>query len=455
MKQVLLERRQQKRSKGIYIKPISLLIIVVASIFATSAFVDLVVSTFSPLSIDLKYSLLSSGLTVVVLFPIIYYLVYEPLIASLGDLIQSEEALQESEEKFHSIVDTTDDAIYVVNRNCEYLFMNARHRQRMNVLFEGEYKGKNFSEFHAAEDSAIFCEHVTAVFNTGNPLHQELRSKKDGRYFLRTFSPIRGSAKEVRAVSIVSRDITSLRKEGEAQLRYGAVFAQSPYGILIVDMKGNVIEFNEAAHLDLGYTREEFAALRIADINPVQSEREVQEAMNEVIKAGHAEFDVKHRTKSGDIRDVHVRARVVNLLGIAYLQSIWQDITERKRAEKELEFYREILAHMAEGVFLIRVQDGAIVYANPKLEKMFGYDHDELIGHHVSLLNAPTDKSPEETAQKIMNSLRHYGVWTGEIMNVRKDGTPFWCYAIVSTFEHHVHGSVWISIHQEITDRKG
>jgi len=444
-----------RESKGIYIQPISLLIIVVASIFATSAFVDLLLSTFSPLSIDTKYSLLSSGLTIVILFPIIYYLVYYPLTCSLRDLIRSEEALQESEEKFRSIVETTDDAIYVVNRNCEYLFMNAKHRGRMNVLFEGEYRGKNFSEFHAAEDSAVFHEKVNDVFNTGNPLRQELRSKKDGRYFLRTFSPIKGPAKEVRAVSIVSRDITSLRKEGEAQLRYSAIFEQSPHGIVIVDMKGNLIEFNETAHRDLGYSREEFAKLHIADIDAVQSEAEIQGRMSEVLKTGRAEFDVKHRTKGGDIRDVHVRTRVLNLLGDKYLQAIWQDITDRKRAEKELELYGQIIAYMAEGVLLIRVQDEAIVYANPKLEKMFGYDHDELIGHHVSLLNAPTDKSPEETAHKIMNALHQYGVWTGEILNIKKDGTPFWCYAVVSTFEHHVHGSVWIAIHQDITDRKG
>ena len=176
--------------------------------------------------------------------------------------------------------------------------------------------------------------------------------------------------------------------------------------------------------------------------------------MSEVLNKGQAEFDVKHRTKGGDIRDVHVLTRALDLFGDKYLQAIWQDITDRKLAEKDLELYRQILAYMAEGVLLIRVKDGVIVYTNPKLEKMFGYAHDELVGHHVSLLNAPAEKSPEETAHMIMNALHQYGVWTGEILNIKKDGTPFWCYAVVSTFEHHVHGTVWISIHQDITDRK-
>ncbi|MGD1074937.1 MAG: PAS domain-containing protein, partial [Thermodesulfovibrionales bacterium] len=45
----------------------------------------------------------------------------------------------------------------------------------------------------------------------------------------------------------------------EAELRYRALFDQSPYGILIIDTDGNLIEFNEAAHKQLGYTREEFS----------------------------------------------------------------------------------------------------------------------------------------------------------------------------------------------------
>ncbi|HXX57148.1 MAG TPA: PAS domain-containing protein [Thermodesulfovibrionales bacterium] len=443
-----------RESKGISIQPIGLLLILIASIFATSAFVNLLLSIFSPLSIDLKFSLLDSGLLVVILFPVVYYLVYEPLTSSIKGLARSEEALQESEEKFRSLVETTDDAIYVVNRNCEYLFMNARHRGRMNVLFEGEYRGKNFSEFHGAEDSAVFSEKVNDVFNTGEPLQQELRSKKDGRYFLRTFSPIKGPGKEVRAVSIVSREITMLKKESEAQLRYSAIFEQSPYGIVIIDRKGHLIEFNETAHRDLGYSRSEFARLSIADIDPVQTEEEIQSRISEVLKKGHAEFDVRHKTKGGDIRDVQVRTRVLDLFGDKYLQAIWQDITDRKRAERDLELYRQILASMAEGVLLIRVKDGVIVYTNPKLEEMFGYAQGELAGRHVSLLNAPTEKSPEETAQTIMNALHQNGVWTGEILNIKKDGTPFWCHAVVSTFEHDVHGSVWISIHQDITDRK-
>jgi len=120
----------------------------------------------------------------------------------------------------------------------------------------------------------------------------------------------------------------------------------------------------------------------------------------------------------------------------------------------ELRLYREIVENMAEGVFLIRVEDGVIVYANPAIERIFGYTIGELVGKHISAINAPTDKCPEETAQEIIQSLKTNGVWRGEVQNIKKDGTVFWCHANVSTFEHPQYGNVWVAIHQDITERK-
>ena len=340
-----IKNADRQKSRAMFIRPIGLFIIVIASIFASSAFVNLLLSIISPLSIDLKYSLFASGLMVVILFPVIYYIVYEPLTSSIRDLNLSEEALQESESKFRSLVETTDNSIYVVDRNCEYLFMNAKHRTRLGMVFDEEYRGKGFSDFHRPDEASMFSEKVARVFETGEPLQQELRSMRDRRYFLRTFSPIKGPNKEVRAVSIVSKDITKLKKEGEAERRYRAIFEQSPFGILIIDTNGKIVEFNETARRELGYSREEFAKLGLFDINP-QSAEEIQHRIKEVINKGRHEFEVKHKTKDGEIRDVHVNARVLNLFGRNVIQAIWQDITERKRTEEALQKYREQLERL-------------------------------------------------------------------------------------------------------------
>jgi PAS domain S-box-containing protein len=122
--------------------------------------------------------------------------------------------------------------------------------------------------------------------------------------------------------------------------------------------------------------------------------------------------------------------------------------------EIELELHGEILENIAEGVLLIRTSDELIVYANPKLERMFGYDSGELQGKHVSVLNAATEKSPGETAEEIRQSLISIGAWQGEVLNIRKDGVKFWCNANVSAFVHPEYGNVWVSLHHDITERK-
>ncbi|MEW6599886.1 MAG: PAS domain S-box protein [Nitrospirota bacterium] len=137
-----------------------------------------------------------------------------------------------------------------------------------------------------------------------------------------------------------------MNKLRETELRYQAIFEQSPYGILLINSEGNITDFNETAHRELGYTREEFAMLRIPDIDPFQSPEEVQASIQEVLSKGSAEFDVKHRTKNGEIRDVHVITRVLSLSGNNVFQTIWHDVTEQKRSEEELNRHRERLEEL-------------------------------------------------------------------------------------------------------------
>jgi PAS domain S-box-containing protein len=130
------------------------------------------------------------------------------------------------------------------------------------------------------------------------------------------------------------------------------------------------------------------------------------------------------------------------------------EIAERKKIQAELSLHSEILQNMAEGVALVRTQDGTIVFTNSRFTTMFGYDEDELPGKNVAILNAPDTRSPEEIAREITLELEMTGIWTGEVRNRRKDGREFWCHATVSTYNHPVFGNVWITVHEDITERK-
>ena len=109
-----------------------------------------------------------------------------------------------------------------------------------------------------------------------------------------------------------------------------------------------------------------------------------------------------------------------------------------------------ILANIAEGIALIRARDGVMVYVNATWQRMFGYASGEAVGQHVSAVTVPGDRRADD----IVGGLERDGEWRGEIENVRKDGTRFWSAANISCFEHPEHGTVWIAVHSDVTERK-
>jgi PAS domain S-box-containing protein len=130
------------------------------------------------------------------------------------------------------------------------------------------------------------------------------------------------------------------------------------------------------------------------------------------------------------------------------------DVTERLALEDELRFQSEIAEHMAEAVILVRADDGEILYVNESAGSMFGYRRDELVGEPIALLNLPSDRAPAARAAEMLHGLEHDGVWSGEIEHVRRDGSVFWCSVGVSPFEHPGHGTVWTSVHTDVTARR-
>jgi PAS domain S-box-containing protein len=130
------------------------------------------------------------------------------------------------------------------------------------------------------------------------------------------------------------------------------------------------------------------------------------------------------------------------------------DVTDRLAVEDELRFHSAIAEHMAEAVILIKAADGEIVYVNQTAADMFGYTRDELVGVAIAQLNVPTDESPAVLAAEMRDGLQRDGAWSGEIEHVRKDASRFWCSVSVSPFEHPAHGTVWTSVHSDVTARR-
>jgi diguanylate cyclase (GGDEF)-like protein/PAS domain S-box-containing protein len=125
--------------------------------------------------------------------------------------------LHDSEQKYRSLVESTDDSIYLVDRNYRYLFMNKKHLSRLG-LSESQHEGRSYNEFHSPEETSLFMEKINKIFNTSESFQFEYQSKRDGRYFFQTFSPVIERGGKTVAVTVVSKDVTRL-KQMEEELR--------------------------------------------------------------------------------------------------------------------------------------------------------------------------------------------------------------------------------------------
>jgi len=131
------------------------------------------------------------------------------------------------------------------------------------------------------------------------------------------------------------------------------------------------------------------------------------------------------------------------------------NITEQKRAQQMLELQAVVTRNMAEGLCLVRASDGVIVYTNPKFEQIFGYEVSELLGQHISIINYEDEHTkPIEIHEAIAAAATLHGETTYEVQNIKKDGTPFWCRATASVFEHPEYGTVFVAVQQDITEQK-
>ncbi len=135
--------------------------------------------------------------------------------ALLKEKTRISKALRKSETRYRSLVESTDDFIYLVNEKGEYLFMNARTRTYYG-LSPDAVGGRHYGEFHTKRQTRAFVEQVRQVFRNKCSLVQEHHGQ-DRRYYLRTLSPVMEPGGDVSAVTVISKEITG-QKNLEAAL---------------------------------------------------------------------------------------------------------------------------------------------------------------------------------------------------------------------------------------------
>ncbi len=199
----------------------------------------------------------------------------------------------------------------------------------------------------------------------------------------------------------------SQRKKVEEELRvsqekFKTLFEQAGDGIVIIDWEtGRIEEFNERAHLNLQYSREQFAQLNLRDLEANDIVANSRANYLQLTEHGVGVFETKHRTRLGAIQDVHVSARKVSVSGETRILCVLTDITSLKSAQKEIKKLNKELE--------IRVKERTteLLDANKELESFsYSVSHDlrapirHIMGFSTLLVG--------ELEQYLNDQTRHY-----------------------------------------------
>jgi PAS domain S-box-containing protein len=327
----------------------------------------------------------------------------------------AEEELRESEEKYRSLA-TTADSMYLVDRAYRYLFMNERHLSRFNIPLD-MIIGRSYSEFHSQESTRKFVETVDHVFESGRPAQLEHRSDRDGRYFLRTFSPVKNpDGKTTAAVTVVSKDITQ-RKNAEEALReseekYRGLADSLPQIIFEMDTQGRFTFINHAASVMTGYTREEFLTeLNAAKLIAPEDRRRARSNIDRIIagkeSAGN-EYTLVRKDGSRYPVSIHSSTIIAHNNQVMGLRGFVVDITQRKHMEARL--------RRAEKMEALGTLAGGVAHdLNNVLGVLIGYS--ELL-----LMEIPEENPWRRHASHIMQSSQRATAMIQDLLTMARRG---------------------------------
>ncbi len=317
---------------------------------------------------------------------------------------RAEGALRESEERFRQTAALSPFPISIIDSDGRYLYLNKKFTEVFGYTLEDIPTGRDW--FHQAYPDPKYRQQVLSAWkgdlDKSGALEGRIREFKvvckDGTLRDIVFRPVSmDNAKQF----VTYEDLTKRKRAEEAlrasEQKYRTIFELAASSIVLVDGEtGAFMEFNRRAHENLGFTHEEFEKLKITDFSVTEGPEQLMRRIKKITKEGADRFETKHRTKSGEIRNVHVSSKTITIQGKDYVQSIWRDITEFKQTEAKLEDmftqvkkghddHLSILNMLRLGIATVD-KNGRVTFLNQTAQHLIGKSLTAIMGSHWEAL---------------------------------------------------------------------
>lgn len=278
------------------------------------------------------------------------------MIGTVRDITErkkAEEALRQSEEKYSSLFQYSNDAIFIHDLDGNIIDVNHRVLESFGYT-KDEVLSMTIADLHPPDMFEKHEKAFEAVKRNGFTKFEVDFKRKNGSVF---HGEVSARAIEIggrKVVQGIVRDITE-RKRAEEALReseekFRLAFENAKDAIFWADpVSGKIINCNKAAETLLEKGRDEIIGQSQTELHPPEEAEHYTEVFkHDVEKRGGEPTEAEIAVKSGRRVPVEITASVTRLGQKDIIQGLFRDITERKRAEEQLKNYSENLERMVE-----------------------------------------------------------------------------------------------------------
>lgn len=255
------------------------------------------------------------------------------------------EQLRREKEFSDLLINSSFDGILAFDRDLRYTVWNSG-MERITGIPKDRCLGRVASEVlpFLSEIGEDWYQKATLNGEYVVSQNRRYRIPETGRegYFEAQYFPLRSPEGEIVGGVAIVRDKTAQKSTVEAlrqsEERFAKAFQAAPVAMVITRLgSGRVVDANEAFTRMSEYRRAEVIGRKASDLG-LSVHRVLRDRVTDILEEGYSYVDVETQiaTKSGAQRDVLSSGEFIEFGGETCLLSMFYDITERKRLEREI-----------------------------------------------------------------------------------------------------------------------
>ncbi|MBE2279144.1 MAG: PAS domain S-box protein [Ignavibacteriaceae bacterium] len=296
--------------------------------------------------------------------------------------------------------------LYIAENDFSILGCNNTFSSEFGYAFS-EVQGQHLKDFIDADDNNFIDSAKEFVRESNNSSLETVFQSGYGRKInvAMSFRKLDGITGENSVLYVTLFNVSELKMAKvnaiSADEKYKLLFDQSELGVALIDIfTGELTEYNDSFCKNLGFTPFELTGKTIYDLEAKFSREQIPDQIKYIMSRELTIFETLLRSKEGKILDFRVTIKKITLYNKDFLQGIFTDITEDKKAQRIQKEDEAILTQILQLNKLHVVSEESFLHTgleglNTLLESEFSFVNYSFDSSIINVI------SPRETPQEV------------------------------------------------------